>query len=361
MPVLKEASKYGLVAMRWLIKHGYTKECDYPYKELVKYFLKLEEKSKDITEISQPYRDITNSMTILEKEHPNINSICEEIITNGIINAMKGIPVLKYANFISVDRKEIEDYRKIYNYFEEYLLNQDNHKPLSVCVFGPPGSGKSFGIEEMVKHFQNIKRYQNIQGFKIQTRIFNLSQFNLDDLSSAFNQIRDISLNGELPIVFWDEFDSEVGSQSLGWLKRFLAPMQDGEYYENADKHSIGRAIFIFAGSVYKNSREIEGAKEKKKENKLPDFLSRIAGSLNIFGLDQVKYEDKNFDMDKLYMVRRAVIIRKIIEKHLGMNENDKMQENITRLTIDNLLNRDHYEHGIRTLESEVKKLFSNR
>jgi hypothetical protein len=350
--LLGDISRFGLLSMRWLIKHGYTDQCDYPYAKLIEYIMsnKIEADNKEIKIINLLRKDITTLTSILERKLKNEKSpdeLYKNIINNGIEKTLIDIPLLKYENFISIDRNEIESYRKIHNHFEEYLLDQNVKKPLSVCVFGPPGAGKSFGINEMVRHFQKIR------DIKTHMCNFNLSQFNLDDLPYAFDEIRDISLKGEVPIVFWDEFDSEVDGQELGWLKRFLAPIQDGIYYEKANRHFIGKTIFIFAGSVYHNLKQIENVKEKYKAYKLPDFLDRAAENLDIPGLSPLR-------QDRLYKIKCVIIIRKVIEKYLSINESDK----ITLPSIDkflNLLDRSDYEHGIRTLESEVKQLFTIR
>ena len=49
---------------------------------------------------------------------------------------------------------------------------------------------------------------------------FNLSQFDsAEDLIGAFHQVRDRVLQGFIPVVFRDEFDS----QNLKWLRSLLA------------------------------------------------------------------------------------------------------------------------------------------
>jgi hypothetical protein len=375
MSVLTDASKAGIGAMRELLGNGFSISNAnelYPYKIICAYFKDVLEAKKDIpvTILDLTPERIVSNMTILEeicrdriyKERAEeitdaeitdaevankIINLYKMIITHGIESdkSLKNIPVLQYEHLITADRYEMEGYRKIHNLFERYLSDQKADTPLSICVFGSPGSGKSFGIKQMTRHFEKKTITQIIT--------FNLSQFNLDDLASAFDQVRDISLEGKLPIVFWDEFDCEVNGQPLGWLKRFLAPMQDGEYYENANRHLIGRSIFVFAGGVYKTSGEMENEKEKYKDRKLPDFISRIAGSLDVPGLNKKKCGDS------LYMVRRAVIIRKLLESHLGISENREINDNISKIVIEKLLNRsEDYEHGTRTLETEIKKLF---
>ena len=59
---------------------------------------------------------------------------------------------------------------------------------------------------------------------------------------------------------------------------------------------------------------------------------------------------------DKIYKVRRAIIIRKQTEKHLCMSENEEMSKHISDYIKKELLNKNTYEHGVRTLESEIKR-----
>ncbi len=75
---------------------------------------------------------------------------------------------------------------------------------------------------------------------------------------SAFHQVRDIGLSGKFPLVFWDEFDTSLAETPLGWLRYFLAPMQDGKFQEGQISHPIGRAIFVFAGGTSSSMAEFD-------------------------------------------------------------------------------------------------------
>jgi hypothetical protein len=54
-----------------------------------------------------------------------------------------------------------------------------------------------------------------------------------------------VCLQGKTAVVFFDEFDSPHGGEPLGWLKYFLAPMQDGVFKEGGETHPIGKAILV--------------------------------------------------------------------------------------------------------------------
>ncbi len=98
--------------------------------------------------------------------------------------------------------------------------------------------GKSFGTKEIAKE---------VVGAKTPFLEFNLSQFKgVEELIGAFHQVRDKVLEGDTPVVFWDEFDSG----SYRWLQYLLAPMQDGKFQEGQITHPIGKCIFVFAGAT---------------------------------------------------------------------------------------------------------------
>ena len=100
----------------------------------------------------------------------------------------------------------------------EYVAHTRPKRPLSVAVFGPPGSGKSFGITELALA---------LKPDEIEVREFNLSQLqSTAELLAAFHQVRDIGLGGKIPLVFWDEFDSYFDGDL--WLAALLSGAHAG-------------------------------------------------------------------------------------------------------------------------------------
>lgn len=284
--------------------------------------------------------------TILEAQNPVLlESVAQEIVRQGLEHAMSGVPVGKFGELITVDRREIEALRSISGLIREYC--EGYHKePLSIAVFGPPGSGKSFAVKQLAN---------SVRPGEIKELTFNLSQFGgTEDLLDAFHQVRDKALSGKIPLVFWDEFDTALQHQPLGWLRYFLVPMQDGEFQEGQLIHPIGRSIFVFAGGTSPSMEKFGGKldEEKRRAVKLPDFVSRLRGFLDIIGPNRIEGSE-----DPHYIIRRAILLRSILERHapqlLG-SESGKEIAHIDKGVLYALLSIEKYRHGARSMQAIV-------
>ena len=323
--------------------------------------------NKEIDEHSGPDQTDSHFWTILKektKEESGKNSgeidsnylekLAFTIVKKGL-PSIRDFPVGKFGKLVTVDRAEIESFRSIKNVMEEYVHSEENLKPLSIAVFGSPGSGKSFGITQIAK---------SIDSGRIEKVAFNISQFiSIKDLTNAFHRVRDISLKGKIPLVFFDEFDSKLENEELGWIKYFLVPMQDGEFLDFETMHPIGKSIFVFAGSTYNRLKDfnefcsysnIQGKSypgtdpRRKISNKCPDFLSRLRGYVNILGLNQSN------EKDETYIIRRAIQLRSLIEE----NAPKVIRENNARVSceiLNALINVPEYMHGVRSMQAIVE------
>lgn len=168
------------------------------------------------------------------------------LVTYGPQVALRQTPLATIGGLVTADRQEIEAFRAIGNLLREYLAAPQT-KPISIGVFGPPGAGKSFGVEQVAAQVAK----QATGGRKLEKLEFNLSQLTtLTDLNAAFHLVRDKALSGSIPLVFFDEFDSRFETE-LGWLRYFLAPMQNGHFIENGHPHrSVRRYSCSPAGHV---------------------------------------------------------------------------------------------------------------
>ena len=166
----------------------------------------------------------------------------------------------------------------------------------------------------------------------------------------AFHQIRDVGLSGKIPLVFWDEFDTTLDGNKLGWLRFFLTPMQDGEFQQGQLTHPIGNAIFVFAGGTAESIEEFE-KQEKLKEAKDPDFLSRLKGFLNVLGPNPQNTDKK---ADPFFIVRRALLLRSIFERETPQLFKEKEVLRIDTGILRAFLQIDKYLHGARSMEAIV-------
>lgn len=362
-PDLSQGIQSGLSAIRLLHQDGYLLNQDVP--EQLQF--PLDSVAKRIAEPVQPFAKvhIQNPVfaynqngseqsddgrkgwwTILEDQYlDNLHQIAEKIVLNGIKPTLKNIPLGKFGHLLSVDRQEIESFRSIHNLASEYLKKDNQKKPLSIAVFGAPGSGKSFGITQVA---------QTLAPGKVEVLEFNMSQFaGPDEIIDALHLVRDAVLSGKIPLVFWDEFDTPLNNQPLGWLRFFLSPMQDGSFRQGQIVHPIGRAIFVFAGGTSHRIDEFGANLDEKayRAAKVPDFVSRLKGFVNIMGPNPP--EDRT-ESDPYYIIRRAILLRSLLERSASQLFNGNKVLNIDGGVLKAFLEVERYKHGIRSIESII-------
>ena len=350
-----KAISSGIKCSRRVFCHGFgdsEKQPDYPFKELLTPLGKEDPMINDV-KIPGPagYGGGDRAFwSILEGLEPkSLESIAYKTVTEGVGSTLERVPIGRFGAFETVDRMEIENFNSIKNLIKEYIEGSRADTPLSIAVFGPPGSGKSFGVTELTKSIapDRVKRLE-----------FNLAQFeSVDDLISSFHKVRDTVLRGMIPLVFFDEFDC-VSKDKLGWLKYFLAPMQDGQFKDGETMHPIGKSIFVFAGgtsSSFKefcceetNSNECERAKKEFSGAKGPDFLSRLRGYVNIMGPNQC---GKN---DRFYIIRRAMLLRAVLKKKAKSIFVNAGKADIDPGVVRAMLLVPRYKHGVRSIEAII-------
>ncbi|KAH0602159.1 hypothetical protein MHUMG1_01038 [Metarhizium humberi] len=346
--------KIGFAAARFMAKTGFHIRYggdglpDYP---LIPHNIKLDQYLMDVT---IPVEKISSGCpwSILDDIIGAPQEIAYNIVNLGTHEALCGIPIATFKQFKTADRKEIESFRSITNLLQEHW-KADQSKPLSIAVFGQPGSGKSFSIMQVAEDAANNRNVKKLP--------FNLSQFtDVKDLNAAFHLIRDESLFGVTPIVLFDEFDTIFEGKKLGWLRYFLAPMQDGQFLENGQMHPLGPAIFFFIGGTSPTFKDFSKYVDLTPEGdsfprikdeqsqftvaKGPDFISRLRGYVDILGPSQVNEEDR------MYPIRRAILLRSLL-KQRASHPKDKKILNIDQAVLGAVLSVPKYRHGARSLE----------
>lgn len=343
--------KCAMTRSSMLLKHGYGTDISNPdfYREDI-----LKHSGEDMIgdaiipsfankeSSEQPYWCILS-----EIGGTRLEDLAYDIVRIGDKKVLKSVPVGHFGKLRAVDRSEIESFRSIKNLMLQYIEAKNTSRPLSIGVFGFPGSGKSFGVTEVAESIA--------QGL-VEKMEFNLSQFSsLSDLTGAFHKVRDVVLKGNIPLVFFDEFDSAYDGK-LGWLKYFLAPMQDGVFREGESTHPIGKAIFVFAGGTCSTFQEFSREDSPKdsggfmefKDAKGPDFISRLRGYVNISGPNPINTDDFAF------IIRRAMLLRSFIERKVKQIIDSRGNVRIDEGVLRALIKVPFYRHGARSMEAII-------
>jgi len=310
--------------------------------------------------------------TTITQQGTSHMELARSIVKHGVKAVLPNLPHGRFGKLWTVDRDEIDAMRSVDQLIRIYTKDKSRTKPLSLSVFGPPGAGKSFGVKQLVDEDETP------------IREYNLSQVRAEQLPTFFHEIRDLNLQGKLPLCFFDEFDS----QDRGLLKYFLAPMQDGVFLEGDAVRPIGRGIFVFAGGTaatfgqFTQSLSPPGASEpgndseaahalaQAKAQKLPDFVSRLHGFINVKGPNPVDPDPprdgtlRPFEVraaaDPSYVLRRAILLRIFLQDHhSGIISRSTKAASIEDALLNALLDARDFTHGARSLELLVRAMAS--
>ncbi len=322
----------------------------------------------DLAEISIGIDDARDgAWTILEQRYPlptspqrgtperstgaTLAKVAERVVKTGVKSSLVGVPVLECEKLVTVDRNEIEAVRSVERLIADYCDPSTREStPLCIAVFGPPGSGKSFAVKEVAEHAlpDQIKPIE-----------FNLSQFEKPhDLLEALHRVRDVRLSGKTPLVIWDEFDTSLQGDPLGWLRYFLQPMQDGTFQQGEITHPIGECIFVFAGGTAHRMTEFKEKYGHEDAKKVPDFESRLHGFMDVLGPNRHTTREpgdpERENDDPYFIIRRAVILRSILDRfcpQLKQGERVLIDDGV----LNAFLRAEKYEHGVRSMMAIVR------
>ncbi|WP_349368710.1 AAA family ATPase [Salinarimonas sp.] len=297
----------------------------------------------ELRHVALALADIQPGFRLIRELERDTDQLALDIVTHGEPR-LRSLPAAIIGKFATVDRAEIESYRTIQRLIDRYLADGSATKPLSIGVFGPPGSGKSFGIKQIAQQ-RGIPMLE-----------FNLSEAEPAALPGYFHVLRDMRLRGKTPLCFFDEFDSN-GRQLVA---RFLAPMQDGEFRDGDRVHPVGRAILVFAGGTARTADDFVGSEleagdaklEEGRTLKVPDFASRLSATLDIRGPNPLSDEEDA----GAHLLRRAVLLRSLLEKTFPQVVTDgRARAAVAADVVQRFLDVEHFTYGARSIEQVLK------
>lgn len=270
------------------------------------------------------------------RDHP---ALAQRVLREGLaaLKHTAGVVKEQIGDLSVLSEEESRDLASFRSWIEAYGAVKTHKRPLCLGVFGPPGSGKSFAVSQVL----------GTTGHSL--RVINLSQLEgPGELSSALAEVARWAL-GKLPVVFFDEFDSALDGTPLGWLQWVLAPMQDGVVLYHGHAIEMKRAVFVFAGGTADTFEQFPGAHAGSfRRAKGPDFISRLRGHLNVRGVNEWPYR----------RVRRATVFRLAIERVApglldasGKIPDDRMPKEF----VDQILSVGRFVHGARSVEALVE------
>ena len=283
-----------------------------------------------------------------------IESLLKQIVTEDYGFIFKNLPMGRFAKLIALNPLEIKNYQYMTNMIREYLKNENSQLPLSIAIFGPPYSGKTFIMTQLIDSI--VIKYAT-RKLEFDCGLFNEPS----DLVFALHQIHNIELSGKVPVVFFKNFDYDFNDTKWGGLKYFLEPMQ-GTFKEGNELKNIKKSIFIFEsgtsydfkGFTHDYSSEISNQQHASdeivdfKKARGYDFISGLHGYIDIFGIN------KHIDDDNFYILRRAIFLRYILERKAEQLLDSKKHINIDSGVLKAFLLVPQYKHGIKSMESII-------
>lgn len=195
-------------------------------------------------------------------------------------------------NYVTLDWQHYQEIDSLMQVIRDYSQDRSRRRPLNIIMQAEPGSGKSHFIKCLA---------QRMASDGIDRVTFNMASMQgVADLIQPLEAVRNLKVVDKLPILFFDEFDTNKENYAL-----LLPLLWDGELGIGHRELRLGKVVIILAGSGSHIGDVMKAAKSMQRggvteDGKLVDLLSRInGGELTIPALDEVS-GDRDRRVDKV-------------------------------------------------------------
>lgn len=268
--------------------------------------------------------------------------IARQIVVQGEEQTLAQCPITKYGALSSIDRTEQENLGAVSAIVQERIASR-TPQPTCIGVFGPSGSGKRFMASNLVKHFGADTSFEHLT---VDCRTVEAQGF--VDMCHA---IRDNTVQGTHTAVSFTGFEVLLASDSP-LMNDIIKVMRDGTFSDRGQTRHTGPAVLFFL--VEQNPPVTDAVPTPSRttfaEAPVVDD-SKIMDSLH--GIVRTTGPNQSDEDDRLFPVRRAIIIRRLLNQHYPhLNTNGKI--NIDEAVLHALLLVPRYKHGNRSLSKII-------
>ena len=257
----------------------------------------------------------------------------------------------KFGKLVPFSEGELDQLKSLRDLIVRFVRQRVPPRPLCIAVFGPPGSGKSFAVEEICSEagaaLTNAKAQKGDvpPAVKLSFETVNLTQVaHANDLARVLARIARSASQETVPVVLFDEFDAVRDNAPYGWLSWFLAPMHDGKFVNEGEVVELKRAVYAFAGGTTDTLAQFSALAvvPEFRNAKGPDFISRLRGYLDVCGPNA-----------QPRVQRRALLIHSELSKQAKRNGSGAFK--VDRELVESLLYVGRFRHGARSIAAIVE------
>jgi hypothetical protein len=299
---------------------------------------------KGVSSVNIPSNRISSgdSFSIFEALTGDPGEVARQIVTQGSEHALASCPIRKFGELQSVDRIEKESLGSIVDTMHE-RLESGLAFPTCIGVLGPIGSGKKFVASNLA---QTVS-----EKWPIRKLAYNARAIRMEELINACNTIRDNAAENCLTVVSFENFDALL-DKGNALLDEFIAVMRYGTFKDGGHERSLGRCLLLFLVNQEPSKLESTPTPTTTEFN-ISRAIDDSALLDNLHGVVSLLGPNKTGPQDKLFAVRRALMLRQLLKDrhpHLEVNGTMKIDDAVLHA----LLFVPSYKHGLRSLEKIV-------